>query len=116
MNVACTHIFGATSSPAVATFALQKTAADNADFFSSEAVETVKRSFYVDDCLKSLPTVGEAVALATELRELTQQGGFHLAKWVSNSRELLSSIPDKDRSKNPRVLTWIMMIFPLRRR
>ena len=95
-----THIFGATSSPAVATFALHKTAADNADFFSSEAVETVKRSFYVDDCLKSLPTVGEAVALAIELRELTQQGGFHLAKWVSNSRELLSSIPDKDRSKN----------------
>ena len=95
-----THIFGATSSPAVATFALHKTAADNADFFSSEAVETVKRSFYVDDCLKLLPTVGKAVAFATELRELTQQGGFHLAKWVSNSRELLSSIPDKDRSKN----------------
>ena len=63
-------------------------------------METVKRSFYVDDCLKSLPTVGEAVALATELRELTQQRGFHLAKWVSNSRELLRSIPDKDRSKN----------------
>ena len=34
------------------------------------------------------------------IREFTQQGGFHLAKWVSNSRELLSSIPDKDRSKN----------------
>ena len=95
-----THIFWATSSPAVVTFALHKTAADNADLFSSEAVETVKRSFYVDDCLKSLPTVGEAVALATELRELTQQEGFHLAKWVSNIRELLSYIPDKDISKN----------------
>ena len=95
-----THIFGSTSPPAVATFTLHKTAADNADFFSSEAVETVKRSFYVDDCLKSLPTVGEAVALANELCELTQQGGFHLAKWVSNSRDLLSFIPDKDRSKN----------------
>ena len=81
-------------------FSLHKTVADNADFFSSEAVEMVRRSFYIDDCLKSLPTVREAVALATELPELTQQGGFNLAKWLSNSRELLSSIPDQDRFKN----------------
>ena len=36
-----THICGA---PAVTTFALHKTAADNADFFSSEARETVRQS------------------------------------------------------------------------
>ena len=44
------HIFGATSSPAVAKFALRKTALDNSDSFSEEAVDTVNRSFYVDDC------------------------------------------------------------------
>ena len=43
--IACcmhTHIYGATSSPAVATFALHKTFVDNADFFSSEALKMVR--------------------------------------------------------------------------
>ena len=51
------HIFGATSSPAVAKFALRKTALDNASSFSPKGVETVQRSFYVDDCLPSVATV-----------------------------------------------------------
>ena len=40
-----THIFGATSSPAVATQALQKIARDNALVFSEEAVQTVLKPF-----------------------------------------------------------------------
>ena len=50
------HLFGAISSPACANFALRKTAEDNKDSFSLEATNTVKRNFYVDDCLKSLPS------------------------------------------------------------
>ena len=36
-----------------ATFVFRKTALDNATSFSPLAVETVHRSFYVDDCLRS---------------------------------------------------------------
>ena len=91
------HIFGATSSPAVAKFALRKTARDNSDSFSEEAVDTVNRSFYVDDCLKSVSMVEEAISLSAELRDLTRRGGFHLTRWISNSREVLSSIPETER-------------------
>ena len=74
------HIFGATSSPPVA---LRNTALDNTSSFTSKAVETVQRSFYVDDCLHSVAIVEEAVSLSSELRALTQRGGFRLTQWVS---------------------------------
>jgi hypothetical protein len=36
------HIFGATCSPCCASFALKKTARDNADDFTSETIKTVE--------------------------------------------------------------------------
>ena len=95
-----THIFGASSSPAVVTYALQKTADDNVADFSADAVETVKTCFYVDDCLKSVASVEKGIRLTAELRALTQRGGFRLTKWVSNCKELMSSIPESEWSKN----------------
>nr|CAB3263162.1 uncharacterized protein LOC104265735 [Phallusia mammillata] len=92
------HIFGAASSPCCAGYCLQKTAEDNKEKFSSEAVSTVKQNFYVDDCLKSVRNEDDAIKLAGELRELLQLGGFRLRKWVSNSERVLSSVPTEDRS------------------
>ncbi|KAJ8034141.1 hypothetical protein HOLleu_20860 [Holothuria leucospilota] len=85
------HLFGATSSPSCASFALKQTAKDNRESFSEEAVRTVNESFYVDDCLKSVQTKEQAVALVKELRELLHRGGFRLTKWVSNSRDVLET-------------------------
>ena len=107
-----THIFGATSSPAVALYALRKTALDNAADFSLEAVETVNNSFYVDDCLKYVPTVEEGLRLSSELRVLTLKGGFRLTKWASNSPELLSCIPEADRSKNVKDIDLDCEVLP----
>ena len=39
------HIFGATSSPAVCVYALNRTAQDNVEAFGKETVDTVKQSF-----------------------------------------------------------------------
>jgi len=47
------HLFGAKSSPACASYALRKVADDNETHASQETLETVRDSFYVDDCLKS---------------------------------------------------------------
>ena len=53
----------------------------------------------MDDCLKSWPSVEDAVCHVGELRSLLQRGGFRLAKWISNSREVLESIPGSERAQ-----------------
>ena len=55
------HLFGATSSPGCCNFALKTTADDNEDIFGSEPTEFLRRDFYVDHGLKSVPLVEEAV-------------------------------------------------------
>ncbi|XP_056125219.1 uncharacterized protein LOC130103060 [Rhinichthys klamathensis goyatoka] len=93
------HLFGATSSPSCACFALRKCAEDNQRFFSSNAVNTVLHHFYVDDCLVSIGSEEEAVFLRRELSALCAEGGFKLTKWVSNRRTVLATIPQDERAK-----------------
>ena len=89
------HIFGAADLPSCANYSLKRSAED----FSKEAVETTKREFYVDDLIKAVSTVGVAVQLVHELVDLLKRGGFHLTKWMSNSREVLATISEKERAK-----------------
>ena len=93
------HLFGGTWSPSCCAYALRRTAEDNGGSYSSEAVRTVIGNFYVDDCLKSMPTVHEAVDLVSELKKLTAQGGFNLTKWTSNDSDVIEKVPFNDRSK-----------------
>ena len=93
------HLFGGTWSPSCCTYALHRTAKDHAQESSSMAKDAVFHNFYVDDCLKSVPTSKEAILLAEQLKELVAQGGFNLTKWTSNSRDVLEHIPLGDRSK-----------------
>ena len=92
------HLFGATSSQSCASFALKKTANDNKNDFDVLTIDTVNRNFYVDDCLKSVPVVEEAVKLVDQLPRLLARGGFHLTKWVCNRREVLDKIPSQERA------------------
>ncbi|KAK2551629.1 hypothetical protein P5673_027396 [Acropora cervicornis] len=98
------HLFGASSSPCCASFALKKTANDNKTSFDVLTIDTVNRNFYVDDCLKSVSTVPEAHRLVSQLSNLLAQGGFHLTKWISNCREVLKSIPPSERAPSIRDL------------
>ena len=90
------HLFGAISSPGCANFALRKTAEDNRDSFSLEVIKTVKRNFYVDDCLKSLLSEPNAIAYVKSLQSLLSRGGFKLTKWISNSPIVNEAIPDSE--------------------
>ena len=92
------HLFGAVSSPSCANFALRKTAEENFQRFDFEVINTVRRNFYVDDCLKSVPSESESMRLTADLRRLLERGGFNLTKWVSNSRKLIKSLPEYDRA------------------
>ena len=78
-------IFGATCSPFCAIYALQKCALDNKDSFSL-AYDAILNSFYMDDYIASVPTLGEAQCVSKETRESLKQGGFRLTKFLSNNK------------------------------
>ena len=90
------HIFGATSSPSVAGYALRRTAKDNQHQFSSETIDAALRDFYVDDLLKSFADVEQAIYVCKQLQSLLARGGFQLTKWMSNNREVLSAFPEDE--------------------
>ena len=92
------HLFGAVSSPACANFTLLKMAEDNSQHFSPDVTGTVRRNFYVNDCLKSLPSVEDANAHVSDLRSLLQRGGFRLMKWIISDQEVLETIPEPERT------------------
>jgi hypothetical protein len=85
------HPFGATSSPSCASFALNKAIDDCASKFPTSAIETMKGSFYVDDCLFSCNSVEAAKVLIGQFREIAAKGGFNLTRWMSNKNIVLSS-------------------------
>ena len=67
--------FGVTSSPYVAVQTLQQVA-DEFREDSLEAVDHLKKSFYVDDLLGGADTVAEAVNLQKELSRILTKGGL----------------------------------------
>ena len=94
------HLFGATSLPSCANFCLWQTAEDNCQEFSKEAVDSVKDNFYVDDCLKSVPSETKGIGLVKKLGSLLSKGGFHLTKWISNSCKVIDSIVLSERARS----------------
>lgn len=100
------HAFGLTSSPFVCNYILQHTAEKNKDLFSAETIDTVKRHFYVDDCLKSLQNVDAAKVLISELTELLSLSGFNLHKWLCNIPEVLDNIPKDKRASSVKNFTF----------
>ena len=109
------HLFGATSSPSCANFALRRCAEDNKDFFSQHVFETIMHSFYVDDLLASVATEQEAICLYKDLRKICAKGGFNLTKWISNSRSVLAAIPEEERAKEVKDLDLDQDILPVER-
>ncbi|KAK0131196.1 hypothetical protein N1851_034101 [Merluccius polli] len=100
------HLFGAVSSPSCANFALRQTAKDNRSSISPEVMSTIETNFYVDDCLKCVETEEQAIDLMEDLTSVCHKGGFHLTKWVSNSRSVLAHIPKDDRATEMKELDF----------
>lgn len=87
------HVFGAKSSPSCANYALRQTALCN-DLTSSQLVKnSVLKSFYVDDLMKSIDDSKQASVFAVEISNLLSQRGFNLTKFISNDRNVLKCIP-----------------------
>lgn len=91
--------FGTTCSPCCATYALQKHVFDHSQPGEDVRV-SIERSFYVDNCLQSLPSVEEARHLVDKLTSLLATGGFELRQWASNTPEVISHLPKEARSES----------------
>ncbi|XP_043238748.1 uncharacterized protein LOC122390137 isoform X1 [Amphibalanus amphitrite] len=93
------HIFGAVSSPSVASFALRQCAEEGRDRYP-EASRIVDENVYVDDALVSASSVDSAIHLACDLKQLCSEGRFNMCKFASHSAAFLQSIPREDRGAN----------------
>ena len=98
------HLFGAKSSPAVATYGLRKIASDYQNM-STEAANFIRRDFYVDDGLTSVHSEDEAIGLINSSREICSKGNLRLHKFSSNSLRVLATLPETERSVQDKDLT-----------
>ena len=88
---------------------------DNEEKIGSEAANFLREDFYVDDGLKSVPSIDEAVKLVKDVKEMCKRGGFNLHKFVSNSKEVIHSIPVEDRAEDIKKLDLDQDIIPIER-
>ena len=109
------HLFGAGSSPGCSNFALKRTAEDGESEFGARAAEALKKSFYVYDALKSVPTEKDAIELIQAVKGMCAKGEFNLTKFVSNSREVMTSVPPEDRAKEIKGLDLTIDKLPIER-
>ncbi len=82
------------SSPYVATQVLLKLAELNQETHPI-AAKLIQMSFYVNDCLTGVATVEDMAKVREELCDLLAKAEMMLKKWHSNSKELLSTIPEE---------------------
>lgn len=75
-------MFGAIDSPCCANYALQRAARDQEGKFSEDAINAVRRNFYMDDLLASKQSSDEATGLAKDLIGI-----------LANNREVFTAIP-----------------------
>ena len=88
------HIFGGKDSPSCANYALKRTGSDNAASSNPSTVESVLKSFYMDDFLKSVISEEQAKDLCKEMIDIRKKGGFNLTKFKSNSINVLKALPE----------------------
>lgn len=109
------HLFVATSSPGCSNFTLKSTANDNERDIGSTAANALREDFYVDDGLKSVPSVDEAVQLIEDAKEMCKRGGFRLHKFTSNSKEVISSVALEDRAEEIKNIDLDQDVLPIER-
>ena len=97
----CSHIFGCTSSPAVAIYALKYCAEIIAELGYEAAKNYIMRAFYVDDGLFSVDTVEEAIDIMEKARKILQTHNIRLHKLISNDSRVLAHFPASECAVDP---------------
>lgn len=71
------HIFGWKDSPYCANYTVRRTASDRGRKFAGTVADSVKKSFYINDLVKSAETEKQEVSVLQPLIELMQTDGFN---------------------------------------
>lgn len=87
--------YGLAPSSFLATRTLLQLAEDEGDSFPL-AASALKQDFYMDDFIRSVATISQAIQLRKEMDELLRRGGFPLRKWCSNFSEVLEGVPSEN--------------------
>ena len=85
-------LFGRADAPFIALFVIQEHVKKYKQE-SSDSVQTVLSSMYVDDLADSRDTPKEVEILANDVISMFKDSSMEIRKWLSNSSEALSSIP-----------------------
>ena len=109
------HVFGNTSSPAIANFGLRKTAEVGEPEFGADAKEFVDNDFYVDDGLKSLPNSQQAIDLWQRTQAMLATGNLRLHKISSNDPKVTDAFPPDDKAADLRDLDLNYVSAPIQR-
>lgn len=88
--------YGMTASSYNAVRALIQCAEDYANVYP-RAAEIVKNNFYMDDMLACADTEEDALVEKKDVTAMLKEGGFELAKWVSNSPRMMDDSLDVER-------------------
>ena len=108
------HLFGAASSPGCANYGL-KYLAECYEKTYPQGAAFLKRNLYMDDGLCSLSTKEQAIDLIKQATKICQQGNIRLHKFLSNSKEVLESIPSSERITTVSELDLKMESLPVER-
>ncbi|XP_055715140.1 uncharacterized protein LOC129809350 [Phlebotomus papatasi] len=92
--------FGVTSSPFLAMRVLNDLAEQDQATYPL-ASELLTKSFYVDDCLSSVPTIQMAQQSIQQLQDLLASAGMKLAKWNSNEPIIVESLSTQPKQEVP---------------
>ena len=109
------HLFGAGSSPGCANYGLKQIANDFEAEYGNNAADFTRDDFYVDDGLKSVDTAADAISLIQGTKDLCTKGGLRLHKFVSNSKEVIETIPVEDRASEIKKLNLKNNNLPVER-
>ncbi|XP_068707887.1 uncharacterized protein [Montipora foliosa] len=107
------HLFGASSSQGWTHFGLRRAADDGEEEFGADAATFIRKNFYVDDGLKSVPTVSEAIHLIKASQGTCEKACLRLYKIVSNKKEVLEAIPAEDHAKGIKELNLAVDPLPI---
>ena len=89
------HVFGNAGSPFLAVWVLKEHAKKFKKTFPL-AAEALQQSTLIDDVLDSLDDEGEAAATLLQVRKVLAEAGMEMAKFHSNSAQVLAGIPRED--------------------
>ena len=93
------HLFGAVSSPGCANFGFKRAADDGETQFGTNVAGFVRKDFYVDNGLKSVPSVKTAIDLIRNTQAMCAKAGLRLHKFSSNKKEVIQAVAPEDRAK-----------------